>query len=72
MQVLYLINLLTLKLTAYFLMFFLLCREGDNYGARFIAFFNPHESGNHTFFITSDDEGGAWLAQGNNVTNANR
>lgn len=47
-------------------------RKGDRYGARFSAFFNPHVSGNHTFYLTSDDEGMVWLSQGNNITDTNR
>jgi hypothetical protein len=47
-------------------------RKGNNYGARFTAFFNPHASGNHTFLTTNDDEAGVWLAQRNNISEADR
>ena len=48
-----------------------MCRKRNNYGERLTAFFNPHASGNHTFFVTSDDEGGLWFSSGNNITNVN-
>ena len=37
-----------------------------------MAFFNPHASGLHTFFLSSDDEGGLWIAQGNNITDIDK
>ena len=37
-----------------------------------MAFFNPHASGLHTFFLSSDDEGGLWSAQGNNISNIDK
>jgi hypothetical protein len=51
--------------------YYLVCRKRNSYGERLTAFFNPHASGNHTFFITSDDEGGLWFSSGNNITNVN-
>ena len=44
----------------------------NNYGERLMAFFNPHASGLHTFFMSSDDQGGLWMAQGNNITETER
>ena len=32
------------------------------------AFFRPHASGTHTFFVTNDDNAELFLAPGNNIT----
>ena len=44
----------------------------NNYGERLMAFFNPHASGLHTFFESSDNEGELWMAQGHNITETER
>ena len=40
----------------------------STYGARYMAFFNPAQSGRHTFFIKADDSAVLYLQKGRNIT----
>ncbi len=35
-----------------------------------MAFFNPHSTGRHTFYVSNDDGAQLWLGDGRNLTAA--
>ncbi len=49
---------------------FLYSNRHNNYGERLMAFFNPHSTGRHTFYVSNDDGAQLWLGDGRNLTAA--
>lgn len=42
--------------------------SGDRYGARYMAFFTPVQSGLHTFFIRADNWAALYMSNGSNIS----
>lgn len=58
--------------TVIYICFSLSVARRNNYGESLMAFFNPRESGMHSFYVASDDGSEVLFAAGSNISEVTR